>query len=242
MSTNLAESEMNHNAVNPQNSRCRGLTLVELMVVVAVIGILAGLVVPGFVQGRVAANEGAVVGTLRAVSTGQFKFKTMGLVDTNSNGGYEYGTMREMTGGTTLRGSNGDRLSPNLLPMSLDHIDANGRFLKHGYYFQLYLPNASGDGVPETTGGIASIDANNSEGYWTMLAWPVSTPNSGLATYFVNQQGEIVKTKTGGYTGLGDMPAPGAALVGTSGETQIVSTDLAVNEVGADGNTWTSVR
>ena len=69
----------------------RGFTLIELMVVVAVIGIIAGITIPGYVQGRVAAHESAVVGTMRAISTGQFKFKTMALVDSDQNGGYEFG-------------------------------------------------------------------------------------------------------------------------------------------------------
>lgn len=224
------------------NADDRGFSLVEVMVVVAIIAILAGILIPNFVQGRVAANESSVIGTLRAIATGQFKFKSMALVDTNGNGGYEYGTVREMTGGTTLRGSGGDRLSPNLLPMSLDGVDANGRFIKNGYYFQLYLPDAAGVGQAETAAGIAAVDPNQSEGYWTMLAWPVTANGSGRATFFINQSGEIVKTVSGGYEGLGAMPAPGAALVGVSTVNHIDQTAIAIGVAGADGNVWTSVN
>lgn len=219
-----------------------GFSLVEVMIVVAVIGILAGILVPNFVQGRAAANEGAVIGTMRAVSTGQFKFKAMALVDTNTNGGFEYGTMREMTGGAFLRGAAGDRLSPNLLPMSLDSIDANGRFLKHGYYFQLFLPDASGAGQPETTAGVAAIDANLAEGYWTLVAWPVNGNHSGRATYFVNQQGEVVKSSEAPYSGATNVPPAGAALLGATSEAHIDTNRLAVGVAGADGYVWSPVR
>ncbi|MCA8943608.1 MAG: prepilin-type N-terminal cleavage/methylation domain-containing protein [Planctomycetes bacterium] len=220
----------------------RGFSLVEMMVVVAVIAILSGILVPNFVQGRVAANESAVIGTLRAISTGQFRFKAMALVDVDGNGGYEYGTIREMTGGTALRGSGGDRLSPNLLPMSLDGVDANGRFLKNGYYFQLYLPDAAGLGVAESAAGIASIAPQQAEGYWTMLAWPVTPQGSGRATFFINQSGEIVKTTEGGYHGTTLVPPAGAGLVGNATAGHIDRNSVAVGVAGADGHVWKPVR
>ena len=166
----------------------------------------------------------------------------MGLVDVNLNSGYEFATLREMTGGTVLRGSSGEQLSPNLLPLSLDSLDIQGRMLKSGYYYQLFLPDAAGDGIPETPAQIGNIDASLAEGYWTMLAWPASRNQSGTAAYFVNQQGEVVKTRTANYSGLTATPPAGAALMGTGGPTEIVSNSVAVNAVGADGNTWTSVR
>lgn len=220
----------------------RGFTIVELMIVVAVLGIIAGIAIPGYVQGRVAANESAVIGTLRAMATGQFKFKTMSLVDVDRNGGYEFGTVREMTGSTTLRGSTSERLSPNLLPMSLDGLDTEGRFLKHGYYFQLSLPDAAGNGLPETEANLANIDPTNSERYWTMVAWPVMRSQSGRATFFVNQQGEMVKTTEGGYSGTTVVPAPGAALLGTADPQIITANEIAIGVAAADGNVWTPVR
>jgi type IV pilus assembly protein PilA len=49
----------------------RGFTLVELIVVVAVIGILAGMSVTQILRARMVGNEAAAIGSLRAVNTAQ---------------------------------------------------------------------------------------------------------------------------------------------------------------------------
>ena len=231
---------MNHQQHRSHNHpvRAAGFTIVELMIVVAVLGIIAGIAIPGFVHGRVAANETAVIGSLRAIATGQFKFKTLALVDVNGNGAYEFGTMAEMTGEETLRGSANEKLTPSILPMSLTDPDEEGRYVRHGYYFALYLPDDAGLGL---SGQVSGIDADLAAEYWSLVAWPVQG-NRGEATFFINQQGEIVKNDDSVYHGTDSVPPAGAALLGTSQPEEIQSTNLAINETGADGQIWTVVN
>ena len=48
-------------------SSARGFTLVEIMIVVAIIALLAAIAIPNVLRGRTTANESAAIGNLRAL-------------------------------------------------------------------------------------------------------------------------------------------------------------------------------
>lgn len=53
-----------------------GFTLVELLIVVAIIGILAGLTAHHVLAAKMAANEASAVGTIRSVHSGQIAYSS----------------------------------------------------------------------------------------------------------------------------------------------------------------------
>ncbi len=141
-----------------------GFTLIELMIVVAIIAIIAAIAIPNLLRSRMTANEGAAIGTMRTLSSAQQQFQSAAIAPFPSGMGNYAPTVAALG-------------AP--VPPFIDAALATGT--KQGYLF--VTANITGaDGAPRFTANADPLvpGASGNRGFFcdesALLTW---APNGG---------------------------------------------------------------
>ncbi len=145
----------------------KGFSLIELLIVVAIILIIAAIAIPNLLRSRMAANEASAVGSIRTINTSQVTYSStypnIGFANSLASLG---GTAASCTGSATSTNS-----------CLLDSVLSLGT--KSGYTFAI----AGTTGTPVVT--------------YTVSGIPVVVGQTGQRAFFSDQSGVIRYDATG---------------------------------------------
>ena len=154
----------------------KGFSLIELLIVVAIILIIAAIAIPNLLRSRIAANEASATATMRTLNTAEITYAST----------YNSGFTDTLTKLGTPAGGQPDANNADLVDPVLSGKTGGGStsFTKNGFSFT-YAPNGS-------YGYIAT---------YTLHADPVARGSSGQRSFFTDQSAVVRTNATQTATG-----------------------------------------
>jgi type IV pilus assembly protein PilA len=152
----------------------KGFSLIELLIVVAIILIIAAIAIPNLLRSRMAANESSAVGTIRTLNTAEVTYAT-------TYPAVGFGTLTALGGAAASCA--GATFASSVNACLVDNTIAQPPNFKSGYVFSIPV-------LTTGTGGTVVVQYNS-------LAVPSAPGQSGQRGFCSDQSGVIRYNATG---------------------------------------------
>ena len=168
----------------------RGFTLIELMIVVAIIAIIAAIAIPNLLRSRMAANESAGIAACKTFAEAEDIYRR---TDWDSDGILEYSLT--ITGANSLYEKNAGTGDVTLVDSAFAHAEGDPGTAqpKAGYVFRVL----TGQGASAPGGTKTYVTGANMTLGYALSAVPASYDGTGRNSFMINNTGTVYQNDQG---------------------------------------------